>query len=46
MAGGDKLCEYLNPLQGLKHLMAQHSEMKIYIPKAELKMDANQNVKG
>ena len=44
MAGGDKLCENLNSLQGLT--FDGHGETGIYILEAELKIDASQNVKG
>ena len=44
MAGVDELSEKSNPLLSL-HLMAQLGKNRVYVLKAELKMDASKIVK-
>ena len=44
MAGVDELSEKSNPLLGL-HLMAQLGKTRVYVLKAQLKMDASKIVK-
>ena len=44
MAGVDELSEKSDPLLGL-HLMAQLGNTRVYVLKAELKMDASKIVK-
>ena len=44
MAGVDELTEKSDPLLGL-HLMAQLRKTKVFVLKAELKMDASKIVK-